>query len=312
MRQALLLLTCLAMTAVAYGDSTNLEGGVFIAHHPPDVQYSLWTDWCQKYVEEYALTSCEDQNNRIDLDGNRGESSVWYVLAAWTESKEWCGTEFGFGPYDPNIYGFIEWGPCSPGGNLEIPTDDWPGPNEGTALTTTDVPWSGNLVPVYYFAGYAYYTGIIPLGPNPATGLAGTGNCANPPQTWEAGALGGIGLFEDGIYVCPAEIPSVCCVESDCFLRTESECQSQQGTWHPGSYTCDPNPCPSGPERVCCVFDYCYVLTEEECDELGGVFLPYAEDCESDPCTVPTRHGSWGVIKAAYRLNPASSEQGTR
>ena len=84
MRWAVPLLMCLAMAGVAHGDPTNLEDGVFIAHHPPGVQYSQGTDWCQKYVEEYAITRCEDQYNRIDLDGNLGQSSVWYVLAAWT------------------------------------------------------------------------------------------------------------------------------------------------------------------------------------------------------------------------------------
>ena len=136
--------------ATASSDPGNLEGGVFLAHHPPGVQYSQGVDWCQAYFESFAIDSCSEQHNRIDLDGNEGQSSIWYVLAAWNEEKEWCGAEFGFGEYDPDAYAFIEWGPCSPGENLEIPTENWPGPNEGTAVTTTDTAWSGNFVPVYW------------------------------------------------------------------------------------------------------------------------------------------------------------------
>jgi hypothetical protein len=203
MRWAVPLLMCLAIAGVAYGDPTNLEDGVFIAHHPPGLQFSQGTDWCQKYIDEYAITSCKQQHNRIDLDGNVGESSVWYVLAAWSEAKEWCGTEFGFGQYDANIYGFLRWGPCSPQGELELPTDNWPAPNEGTAITTTSTAWSGNFVPVYYFAGYAYYEGVIPVAADPATGFGGTGNCATPPEAWAAADFGGMGLFTAGTYVCP-------------------------------------------------------------------------------------------------------------
>jgi len=104
--------------ATASSDPGNLEGRVFIAHHPPGVQYSQGVDCCQAYLESFAIDSCSEQHGRIDLDGNEGESSIWYVLAAWTEEKQWCGAEFGFGEYEPDAYAFIEWGPCSPGENL--------------------------------------------------------------------------------------------------------------------------------------------------------------------------------------------------
>lgn len=260
MRWAVMLLMCLAAVAGAYGDPTNLEDGVFIAHHPPDVQFSAGTDWCQKYAEEFAIDSCGAQHNRIDLDGNLGESSIWYVLAAWTEAKEWCGSEFGFGEYDPDIYGFLAWGPCSPGENLEIPTDNWPGPSEGTALTTTDAPWSGDIVSVYYFAGYAYYEGIIPLAADPSTGFGGTGNCMTPAQSWDATSFGGMGMFTDGIYVCPAEggggddggsegdETAACCAGEDCRVVTADECERMGGEWFSERTSCDPNPCIESPD----------------------------------------------------------------
>jgi len=197
-----LVLLALLMPGSALSDSSNLEGGAFIAHHPPGLQYTSGQDWCARYFQEFAIDSCSQQNNRIDLDGNDGEESVWFVLAAWDEEKEWCGTEFGFADYDSTIYVFDQWGPC-PSSALAIPTPGWPGPDEGIALSLPDMTWMGNLVPVFWFAGYAYDQGTIPLAANPASGFGGTANCATPPQAWPATSFGAMGIFQDGTYACP-------------------------------------------------------------------------------------------------------------
>ncbi len=200
MKRVCLALVCVGLQAtIAAADPANLENGVLIAHHPSGLQYSAGQDWCQRYFQGFSIDSCGEQHNRIDLHGSEGESSVWYVLAAWDESKEWCGMEFGFGEYDPDIYVFLDQGHCFPGDGLELPTVGWPGPNEGTALATTTMHWSGNFVPVYWFAGYAYKEGVIPLAADPANSFAGVGNCGSRPQMWEA-ALGGMGILGDGIY----------------------------------------------------------------------------------------------------------------
>jgi hypothetical protein len=204
-----LLLLVLLMPGSALSDSSNLEGGVFIAHHPPGLQYTSGQDWCARYFQEFAIDSCSEQNSRIDLDGNQGQSSVWFVLAAWAEEKEWCGAEFGFAQYDSTIYAFISSGPCFPdgsGGGLEIPTAGWPGPNAGVALSISGAPWSGNFVPVYFFAGYAYYQGEMPLAANPSSEFGGTANCETPPQSWAATAFGAMGIFQDGTSACPEEL----------------------------------------------------------------------------------------------------------
>ncbi len=156
--------------------------------------------WCREYWDHYRLEDCEDQVNRIDTT----EPVIWFVLAAWAEEKEWCGTEFGLGEYDPAAFGITDHGPCWPEDGLEIPTSSWPGPGEGTAIVVAGAPWEGNFVPVYWFAGYAYEEGLIPLSADPATGFAGTSNCESPPQAWAADSLGGMGLFQDGVYACPA------------------------------------------------------------------------------------------------------------
>ncbi len=58
-------------------------------------------------------------------------------------------------------------------------------------------------MPVYWFAGYAYEEGLVPLAENPVTGSAGTANCANPPEAWAVDSLGAMGLFRDGVFACP-------------------------------------------------------------------------------------------------------------
>jgi hypothetical protein len=245
------LLSSLILLAVtpAFSDSSNLEGGVFIAHHPPGLQYSEGENWCARYFQDFAIDSCSEQNNRIDI---QGDYSVWFVLAAWAEEKEWCGAEFGFGDYAPDIYAFTHWGPCSPAGAMEVPMTGWPGPNRGTVLTIQDTPWSGRFIPIYWFAGYAYAEGIIWLAENPATEFGGTCNCMLPPQTWSAEQFGGMGLFRAGGQACPGPPtspppPVVCCSGGECELTSATDCASLGGTPHPEWDDCEPNPCSLSP-----------------------------------------------------------------
>ena len=137
---ALVLLMHLLPISPSLADEDDLSNGVFIAHHPPGIQFTVPSPpegWCQHYLDNFAIYSCEEQNPRID--GGVGEGSVWYVISAWEEEKIWCGTEFGFESYDPGIFGFVEWDHCcAPGVEcLEIPTGPWPGPGAGTAFVTT-------------------------------------------------------------------------------------------------------------------------------------------------------------------------------
>ncbi len=199
-----LVLFCVSgiVTGSAAADPANLEGGAFLAHLPTGMEYSSGPPaggWCQEYWDHYRIEDCEDQVNRIETT----EPVIWFILAAWAEEKEWCGTEFGLGEYDPSTFSFTDHGPCWPEDGLEIPTASWPGPGEGTAIVTTGAHWEGNLVPVYYFAGYAYEEGLLPLAVDPATGFVGTSNCESPPQAWAADSLGGMGLFRAGVYACP-------------------------------------------------------------------------------------------------------------
>lgn len=207
-RLAPLFLCLLLTTVVAPSSATSvdtLEVGVFIAHHAVSATYSEGADWCDNYSTFFALDSCGAQINRIDKIGQLGNVSVWYVIAAFTDTTEWNGVEFGFGDYSSAAYGFLDWGPCYPSQGLEIKTTNWPGPEEGVVLTTTDEAYSAQMAPVYYFAGYAYSLDTIPLGVNPATGFGGTGKLLSGSITLqEAEAFGAMGLFENGVGVCPS------------------------------------------------------------------------------------------------------------
>jgi len=208
-----------------------------------------------------GIQTCDEQNPQLPTT----VPALWYVVAAWSESKHWCGVEFGFGDYAnaDNVI-FVESNSCPPSA-LAIPTSGWPGPNEGIALAAYDVDWDGTFRPVYWFATYAYYElpSVIQLTANPATGFGGFANCAIPPASYAAVAFGALGIFADGVPVCPPEpVPHVCCAWDQCFL----------------------------------------VMNEEECHELGGVWHPEWDICEPNPCFLtPTGAHSWGTIKSLYR-----------
>jgi hypothetical protein len=210
MRTLLAFTALLALSAgAAWGDPANLDNGVFIVHAPAAFQYTSdapAAGWCAQGQGEgsLALGRCEDQRTRVDSR----EPFLWYVLAAWTEPKEWCGIGFGLGTYDKSIFTFTAHGPCYPETGLELGTPNWPGPDEGVAVVTTAGPWRGNLLPVYYFIGYAYGPGTIPITVEPRTQTAGIVYCGSGEHvTYDAVALGALGLFQDGKRVCPPPLP---------------------------------------------------------------------------------------------------------
>ncbi len=207
---AWMVAVCLPCAPSGSADVNDLGNGVFITHHPPELEF---TDpppaegWCQLYIDDCAIDCCTEQRTRIEETGG----AVWFVLSAWDEEKAFCGVEFGFGDYDPLIFSFTDWDPCCRAtGCLELSTDNWPGPGEGTAFTgiSPGDDWFGNFVPVYWFAGYAYGVGEIPLGMDPATDFAGWGSCPYPPQIFDATCLGAMGILTGGQECCPDGGPS--------------------------------------------------------------------------------------------------------
>lgn len=227
-------------------DPNDLTDGVLIAHHPPGLLYSSGIDYCATYAS-HAITSCEEENPRIDTSSG----VVWYVLAAWDlTDKTYSGVEFGLGDYDPDALVFAAHGQC-PVSALTIPFEAWPGPNSGISMAAAGEPWSGNYLPVYWFATYAYSAGQVPLTLNPGTGFGGFANCETPPISFPAVCFGSMGLFEAGTACCPpAPVMHVCCLGETCQLLVELDCAAAGGVFHPEWDSCLPNPCVSAPDDL--------------------------------------------------------------
>ncbi len=206
----------LSLAAIGAGaDPADLSGGVLIAHYVPEIPLTSSEEACELY-SDYAITQFDQQVNRIDTPGGTPDvqQATWFIIAAWSEEKEFCAVQVGMGDYDAAIFAFTDCGPCCPPtGCLELPHACWPGPNSGTAWVATGDPWTGNFVPVYVINGYAYGDegpGVIPLvpDPTPAAPFGGTGNCFLPPEKYDA-LLGGMGINMDGIYAGPASPSAV-------------------------------------------------------------------------------------------------------
>lgn len=281
-------------------EPSNLARGAFIAHFVPELGYSSdppACGWCATYEAYYSISSFEQQINRIDTNSYRSVS--WFIIAAWAEEKIWCGTELGFGDFDPGIFGFLEWTGCYPAdGGLEIPTAGWPGPNEGIAFVVTGEPWAGNFVSVLWFGGYAYaYSGpgVIPIDIDPPTAFCGFSNCEAPPIPFDVvpESRGGLGINTDGIYVTPPVTPvGACCIGYDCLIYPEDECIQYGGIWIGEGTTCEPiNPC-IPPDGACCLpapMGECVVLAEADCLLVQGVWQGPDTLCEPEnPCV-----GEW-------------------
>ncbi len=304
----LMVATFMLASVMGTGANPNdLAGGVFITHAPVfPVGTGCWMGWCGCYYQGAVLgiESCEEQINNMPITSYHDDPTLFYVVAAWSEPKIWCGTEFGISSEFDELFYFIEYGPCLEN-SLEISTVGWPGAGEGTAVVATDTPWEGNFVPTYFFLGYTYTDTRIQLDVDPAQDFAGTGNCEIPPQLWDAVCLGAVGTGSDpGVYCCPEVItpPEACCFEDgSCEMLLHYDCEISGGIFFGGS--CDPNPCPGGTIGACCIeTGECFSLGEEDCSNIGGDYLGDGTSCEPNPCTpTPVNAETWGGIKALYR-----------
>ncbi|MFC1572999.1 FlgD immunoglobulin-like domain containing protein [Candidatus Eisenbacteria bacterium] len=221
--------------------AADLSGGILIAHAPPTLHWSSGTDYCQRYLEEFAISNSHEQIPQVAQDTLGDGGTVWYVISAWAGPKECCAVEFGFGEYDPDIFWFQGSGPCNHG-DLEVPSNEWPGPHEGT-LVVNGGHWSGNYVPIYWFGGYALEEGLIPLGINEADGFGGFTNCDASGVRYDAACFGALGIGVTGAACYHSVDLQVCCMANDCYLVSQAECAVLGGSWHVEWGSCDPNPC---------------------------------------------------------------------
>jgi hypothetical protein len=282
------LLVLLCVTAIAaQADPNDLTGGVFILHSPPEINWSCYEQYgaCDGYDAcGFGIQNCEEQNPRIDGP----QTTIWYVIAAWSEAKTWCGVEFGLGSYPAEELFITTWGPCFPQTGLEIPTPGFPAPNTGTSIVVIPQPWEGNFQPVYWFIGYDGYgtPGQFPLTVHPVSRFGGFANCAVPSVLFPAECFGSLGIFEPGVTCCPGSVtPRVCCLGENCLLLdSEYLCTELEGIWHPEWVSCYDDPCAWD---VCCRGEDCFFVSETDCAALGGVWHPEQEDCDPNPCLLP-------------------------
>lgn len=250
-------MACL-VTPVAAGDPNDLENGFLITHAPSDYSYTL--DACEGYYS--AGWGIEDFDEQVTTMPVSSDPALFYVVAAWAEEKAFCGIQFGIDESFAGHFYFTGFGSCLED-HLELSSEAWPGPGEGTAIVSTTGPWEGNFFPVYHFLGYAYEEDTIALGGHPLTGIAEFGNCDMPTLTWPAVCLGAMGVGTPGWYCGPfyPQLAACCFASGECLFLSEPDCQQMGGDWLGPGTSCNPNPC--------------------------GL--------------TPASPGSWGRIKALYR-----------
>lgn len=153
--------------------------------------------------------TCEETDPNAAPDS---ELVDWFiVLAAGSGELSFSTITFGLGDFDPYECYIVAFGPCFPELNpLEITSAGWPSPNSGTSVSWAPNCLQGTLVPVYYFAFYAYPTGgPVPLGDFYPGRPASVISCGDPPQEDPIAGFGVMGCGEDpGLRVCPAPVPT--------------------------------------------------------------------------------------------------------
>ncbi|MBU1701287.1 MAG: hypothetical protein KJ970_07380 [Candidatus Eisenbacteria bacterium] len=208
-------------------------------------------------------STCEEMDPSAIPDSET--SLYWYlavVVSPPDNTPNFNTIVFGLGDYITADTYIGYWGPCIAGA-LEISTDGWPFPGEGTAVSWTPDCVYGYMEPVYYFGVYGYAAGDIPLDVHPIQGGVVV-DCSVDPQSddfFGFGAMGVAGSPGSNPY-CPGLEPA-------------------------------PGACCFGPT-------VCVMLLEEDCLSEGGEW--YGGDCEDAPCGPnPTQTTTWGSIKSVYR-----------
>ena len=224
------------------------ENGVLVPHVAPSIEYS--------YGTEYALLSdlrnCEDAIPSGPTSPD--QALVWFLIAGLEKCPgpiELAGAQFGFRDFDCSRISFAEWGPSHTElGCLEIPGENWPGPNSGTAITINP-QLTESIVEIYWFATYVYGEVSIELGPDPFYGdpagqFATNGNTSGQSIADEIVEFGIVGFGTDGWNPCVSvPLDGACCIGESCEDGlTRSECRDEGGTYQGDNTDCFPrNPC---------------------------------------------------------------------
>ena len=98
-----------------------------------------------------------------------------------------------------------------------------------------------------------------------------------------------------------------CLLDGSCIVVTETQCQTQGGTYQGDDVACDDANC--APLGACCIpFDICVVSTIQECTVLGGVIWAPGQDCGTFTCP-PL--GACCELDGACRVTSQSSCENT-
>lgn len=188
----LLLWPLLATVPLDTGLAGPHAGGTLLVH-ATNQPYSTGQNYCDTPTPE----SCESVETRVDLSG----PTVWVVYGAFldAESPRLRGIEFGVN-YSPGIE-IVAHGSCA---DLERSMFGWPASGTGTIIVWFDNQF-GQLIPAYWFAGYAATAGAaatFSVTPHPENG-GHFGDDSIIPVTDEIAAYGSIGFGVPGTAPCP-------------------------------------------------------------------------------------------------------------
>jgi hypothetical protein len=238
-----LLAPCALREALA-GPHAN---GVLLPHLNPSIEY---TSTMPSYEGMSGLQDCREAIVQGRVDAERAQ--VWFVMASFAYSPgpvELATAAFGFGAYNRSRIEIVAYGACNDG-YLEMPTDGWPGPNEGTAILffVPDNVQRSEVVELYWFASYAYAAVEIPLGPRPEAPPPNpqftTPAVNNSAIEDEASDFGVIGFGMEGYNPCGFVVADgACCVFSECLILRREECEAREGVYQGDNTDCFPNPC---------------------------------------------------------------------
>lgn len=185
-----LLLTTFA--AVSDSQAGPHAGGTLIVHSE-NLVYSVGDVYC----DTMPPSSCASVGTRVDVSG----PSVWVVYGAFldAETPRLRGIEFGV-RYSPGIE-IVAHGSCA---DLEQSLPGWPASGSGTVIVWFDNQ-VGQLIPAYWFAGYAASAGgsvSFEVGPHPQNG-GHFGDDSIIPVADEIAGYGVLGFGAEGSAPCP-------------------------------------------------------------------------------------------------------------
>jgi len=251
-------------------------GGVMILHADPDLEYTSGVDYCGGF----DLDACENATTNLPRSD---VPTVWWVSAAFPigSSPRLAGVVFGI-EYDPALITLSDFRTC---GEYELAHADWPDPYSGTSVVWFQAQTS-YLTPVYWFAGYSYYSdaSTFSLRPHPTQGAV-FGDDSVPAQIDPIADFGKLGFNSDlGYLPCPAPLPggSCCLSECECVILPEPDCLAAGGTYI-GDSECSVDACGCPPSACCFDDGSCELLLEADCLAAGGE-SDTGRDCDPNPC----------------------------